>query len=252
MSRVDVDLRPTNPVTAMRPFAVELHADSELTPPSRKHFNLGHVVIRRAISAPITLPLGILILISKEFARLSSQGKYGYRRFDALHTICRPPHESRVHLRAIGSCVGLLFAVNAAAADPAYVGRWKVNDDKTEWGLAFAFSQAATGELRFTQGDVTYVVRFDGKDYPHPLGGVVSWRQLDARRWETRMTKDGKVIGDAIYTLSEDGETLTSAPPVGLQGSTSAFRRTSGERTGLDGAWSHKTVNAGILQIDVA
>ena len=60
------------------------------------------------------------------------------------------------------------------------------------------------------------------------------------------------MIGGAIYTLSEDGETLTSAPPAGLQGSTSVFRRTSSERTGLDGEWSHKTVNAAILEIEVA
>jgi hypothetical protein len=95
--------------------------------------------------------------------------------------------------------------------------------------------------LRFTQGDVGYLIRLDGKDYPHPLGGVVSWRQLDARRWETRMTKDGKVTGDAIYTLSEDGETLTSAPPAGLQGSTAAFQRMQGQlrRQGLS-AFRHR------------
>src|SRR4051812_42626793 len=150
------------------------------------------------------------------------------------------------------TCLSLLVTCAVTAADPPYVGRWKVNQDKSDYGPAFAFSRSATGELRFTQGDVNYVVRLDGNEYPHPLGGVVSWRQLDPRRWETRMTKDGKLIGGAIYTLSEDGDTLTSAPPAGLQGSPSVFRRTSGERTGLDGAWSHKTVNAAILQIDVA
>ena len=69
------------------------------------------------------------------------------------------------------TCIGLLAVDSATAAEPPYVGRWKVNEDKTDYGPAFAFTRTDSGELRFTQGDHGYIIRFDGKDYPHPLGG---------------------------------------------------------------------------------
>ena len=52
-------------------------------------------------------------------------------------------------------CIGLLFSAVLVAADPPYVGRWKVNEDKTDYGLAFTFSRSESGELRLTQGDLS-------------------------------------------------------------------------------------------------
>ena len=146
-------------------------------------------------------------------------------------------------------CVGFLFSTVLVAADSPYAGRWKVNEDKTDYGLAFSFSQESA-ELRFTEGDRSYIVRFDGKDYPHPLGGVVRWVRIDDRSWETTLTQDGKVIGNAIYQLSDDGQTLTTRPKTG-PGSTIAYRRTSGDQ-GLVGAWHVKTGSVSILEIEVA
>jgi hypothetical protein len=147
-------------------------------------------------------------------------------------------------------CLGLLFSAIVVAADPPYAGRWKVNEDKTDYGLAFTFSRTESAELRLTEGDRSYIVRFDGKDYPHPLGGLVRWVQIDERSWETTLTQNGKVIGNAIYRLSDDGQTLTTRPKTG-QGSTIAYRRTSGEQ-GLVGAWNIKTASVSVLELEVA
>ncbi|MET0212350.1 MAG: hypothetical protein ABW292_05085, partial [Vicinamibacterales bacterium] len=150
----------------------------------------------------------------------------------------------------VAGCVGLLFSAVLVAADPPYVGRWKVNEDKTETGPAFTFSRSESGEWRLTQGDLSQIVRFDGKDYPHPFGGLVRWVRIDDRSWETTYSQNGKVIGNAIYQLSDDGETLTTRPKSG-RGETSVFRRTSGEPQGLVGAWRSATP-ASILEISVA
>lgn len=148
-------------------------------------------------------------------------------------------------------CVGLLFSTVLVAADPPYAGRWKVNEDKTDYGPAFNFAPAESGDLRFTEGDRSYIVRFDGKAYPHPLGGLVRWIRIDDRSWETTLTQNGKVIGNAIYRLSDDGQTLTTRPKNG-PGSTIVYRRTSGAPHGLVGAWSVKTASVSILEIEVA
>ena len=148
-------------------------------------------------------------------------------------------------------CVGLLFSTVLVAADSPYAGRWKVNEDKSDYGPAFNFAREESGALRLTEGDRSYIVRFDGKEYPHPLGGVVRWTRIDDRSWEMTLTQNGNVIGNAIYRLSDDGRTLTTRPKSG-PGSTYVYRRTSGERQGLVGAWSLKTASVSTLELDVA
>jgi hypothetical protein len=133
----------------------------------------------------------------------------------------------------IVGCVGLSCSAVLVAADPPYVGRWKVNEEKSDRGPAFTFATEA-GALRLTEGDRSYIVRFDRKEYPHPLGGLVRWIRIDDRSWETAYTEGGKVLGNAIYRLSDDGQTLTVRRKSGPD-SPAVYRRTSGERQGLAG-----------------
>ena len=154
-------------------------------------------------------------------------------------------------LSSFVGCVGLLFLTALVAADPPYVGRWTVNEDKSDYGPAFNFAREESGALRLTEGDRSYIVRFDGKEYPHPLGGVVRWTRINYRSWEMTLTQNGKVIGNAIYRLSDDGRTLIRRPKSGPS-STLVYRRTSGERQGLVGAWSLKTASITTLEVQVA
>jgi hypothetical protein len=132
--------------------------------------------------------------------------------------------------------VALLTSAVLVAADPPFVGRWKVNKDKTDLGIALTFEPTDSGDLRLLEGGRTTVVRFDGKEYPHPLGGVVRWVRIDERSWQTTYAKDGKVLGDATYRLSDDGRTLARR----MKGDTDStvYRRRSGDPQGLAGAWS--------------
>jgi hypothetical protein len=148
-------------------------------------------------------------------------------------------------------CVGLLLYTVLVAANPPYAGRWKVNEDKSDYGQAFHFARDESGAVRLTEGGRSYIVRFDGKAYPHPLGGIVRWTRLDARSWEMTLTQNGKLIGNAIYRLSDDGRTLTTRPKSG-PGPAYVYRRTSGERQGLVGAWSLKTAPVSTLELAVA
>jgi hypothetical protein len=147
-------------------------------------------------------------------------------------------------------CVGLFCSAVLVAADPPYVGLWRVNEEKSDRGPAFTFTTEA-GALRLIEGDRSYIVRFDGKEYPHPLGGLVRWIRIDDRSWETAYTQDGKLLGNAIYRLSDDGQTLTVRQKNGTE-SPVVYRRTSGERQGLAGVWSLKTASVSTMGIEVA
>jgi hypothetical protein len=151
-------------------------------------------------------------------------------------------------LSALVGGLGVLISTVLVAADAPYAGRWRVNADKSDYGPAFTFAPEESGALRLTQGDRSYIVRFDGKEYPHPLGGLARWTRIDDRTWEFALTQNGKIIGDAIYRLSDDGRTLTRQPKSG-RGDTIVYRRTSGEPEGLVGSWSIKT--APVVEVDL-
>jgi hypothetical protein len=144
----------------------------------------------------------------------------------------------------------LLFSCALLAADPAYVGRWKVNEAKSDRGIALTFEPTDSGDLRLLEGGRTTVVRFDGKEYPHPLGGVVRWVRIDERSWQTTYAKDGKVLGDATYRLSDDGRTLTRQ----MKGDTDStiYRRKTGAPRGLAGSWSFAPGGVSMMTIAVA
>jgi hypothetical protein len=147
--------------------------------------------------------------------------------------------------------IGLLFSTILVAADPPYAGRWQVNAERSDYGPAFTFAPGESGTLRLTQGDRSYLVLFDGREYPHPLGGLARWTKLDDRAWEFALTQNGKIIGNAIYRLSEDGSTLSTQPKSG-PGDTIVYRRTSGEGRGLVGSWSIKTAPVIVMDLRVA
>src|SRR5689334_9541463 len=151
----------------------------------------------------------------------------------------------------IATLLAACMALSSCARDtPPYVGQWRLNEDKTDRGLAFAFAPTASGDLQLTEGGRTYLVRFDGKDYPHPLGGVVRWMRLDDRSWETVYALNGRVVGQASYQLSDDGQRLTTRQKIGDR--TAVYRRRSGERQGLTGEWSLTSASVTTVAIESA
>lgn len=146
--------------------------------------------------------------------------------------------------------VALLMSAVLVAADPPYVGRWEVNGDKTDLGIALTFEPAESGDMRLLEGGRITTVRFDGKEYPHPLGGVSRWTRIDARTFETVYSQNGKVLGEVIYQLSDDAQTLTRRS----KGATEAtpYRRRSGAPQGLAGAWSLTAAAVPPVVIEVA
>lgn len=156
----------------------------------------------------------------------------------------------RTTSRVIG-CMGVLLTTVLAAADPPYFGRWKVNVEKSDYGTAFTFARDEAGALRLTEGDRSYVVRFDGKEYPHPLGGAVWWTQLDARSWEIKLTQNRTIVADEVYRLSNDGRTITVRPSSG-RGSMRVYRRTSGDSHSLIGTWTLQGASDSTLELAAA
>jgi hypothetical protein len=104
----------------------------------------------------------------------------------------------------------LAAAVSLTAADLPWVGQWKINVAKSNFGEeTTTYADVGAGEIEVTFEGRTWKFKMDGKDYADPLGGTSAWRQMDASSWETVNKLKGKVLSTEVSRLSADGKTLT-------------------------------------------
>jgi hypothetical protein len=83
------------------------------------------------------------------------------------------------------ACCGLAAAAALAAADASYVGKWKMNVAKSDFGdTTITFAQAPSGGMQMTVDGQSYAFKTDGADYDGMFGSKMSWRATDAGAWE--------------------------------------------------------------------
>lgn len=135
--------------------------------------------------------------------------------------------------------------VAVAAADRPYVGTWKMNPAKSDFGeTTIAYEQLPSGEMQATMEGQSYKFRMDGKQYPGPFGSMIAWKALSPNSWESTFEINGRLISTDTLTLSTDGKSLTvhskgTKPNGEPLDNTAVLQRTSGG-TGLEGKWKTK------------
>jgi hypothetical protein len=143
----------------------------------------------------------------------------------------------------------MALATVVAAADLPYVGKWKMNPAKSDFGeTTTTFEQLPSGEMQMTGGGQSYKFKVDGKDYPAFFGTTASWKSLSPASWETTTKLNGKVLTTDTLTLSADGKTLTTnstgTKPNGEKiNDTAVSERVSGT-SGLAGKWKTKNMKS--------
>jgi len=152
-----------------------------------------------------------------------------------------------MHLK--NAALTLILASSAMAADAPYVGKWKLNADKSDYAsTTLTYTQLPGGEMQCTVDAQSYKFKMDGKDYPDPFGDIAAWKAIDANTWETTWKTNGKVISTDTVKLSSDGKTLTvestgTKPNGDKMDDTTVFRRLSGG-PGLAGQWKTEKVSS--------
>ncbi len=143
---------------------------------------------------------------------------------------------------------GLCAAPLALAADDSFVGKWKMNPEKSQFnGLTYKVEEAGSDQYKFVFGDDTETITL-GKDHLTKYGDT--WLiTKNGNAWKWIWKRNGKVTSDATWTVSEDGATSayvsTETRP---DGSTShdetKLKRTAGT-SGLAGTWESTDIKIG-------
>ncbi|MEO6971058.1 MAG: hypothetical protein ABI217_09215 [Chthoniobacterales bacterium] len=164
-----------------------------------------------------------------------------------------------IHPRILVSFALLsLFSASALGADDSFVGKWKLNPDKSQFnGLQYKIEDAGSGQYRFIFGDDVETLTLDGKGHVTKYGDTWSIKATGPSSWESVNKRDGKVTAKSKWTISEDGQTFTTMDenmrPDGSTGkSESTLKRTDGA-SGLAGSWESASVKIlSPLTIEVA
>lgn len=146
-------------------------------------------------------------------------------------------------MRLINVGSSLILAVaTLAAADAPYVGKWKLNPAKTDFGsTTITYAQLPASEMQCTVDGQAFKFKMDGKDYPDPFGDTAAWKSVDAHTWQTTWKVNGKVVSSDSVKVSPDDRTLTiestgTKPNGEKMDDTSTYQRVSGG-PGLTGKW---------------
>jgi hypothetical protein len=122
--------------------------------------------------------------------------------------------------------VGVVVGGGTAFAGENWVGAWKVNAAKSEFGssalrtesLKFEATPAGiklTADGTDAQGKplhTGYTSKFDGKDVPwdgNPFADMACPKKIDDNSYENTWKKGGKAVATAKIVVSRDGKTLT-------------------------------------------
>jgi len=140
-----------------------------------------------------------------------------------------------------------LMTATLCAADDPFCGKWKLNMKKSTFtGEQTKIEDLGGNKYKWTNGDDSDIIAFDGTDQPVQYGRTISMTPAGPNSWKMVIKKDGRVLSTMTHTVSDDGKTQTiKGTATRPDGSTSDFdvtlKRISGG-PGIAGTWEDADV----------
>jgi hypothetical protein len=146
--------------------------------------------------------------------------------------------------------LGLSAASLALATDDSFVGKWKLNPEKSQFsGLTYKVEDAGNNKYKFVFGDNVETMSLDGKPTMTKYGNTWSITKSSPNTWKWTRKRDGKVISDATWTVSDDGATSSYVNDDTRPDGTTSHDETKMKRTagtsGLVGTWESTEIKIG-------
>ena len=153
-------------------------------------------------------------------------------------------------MRVVSTFLALLIAASIAgraeqAPATGYFGTWTCDPARSDLGPAQFTIAERNGRWTFADDvlKTTYTFQFDGRGYETPDDSTATWTARSADAWDVAYEVKGKNVATERFTLSSDGQVITSLYVFGGTKPVEAtFTRSPAERSGLSGTWRGKFV----------
>ena len=151
-------------------------------------------------------------------------------------------------------CV-LAVSVGLQAADPAFIGKWKFNQAKSQMtGDTVTIGPAANGMMQFASQGFSYTFKVDGKPYPTPDGGTTAWKETSPTVWDVVNHLNGRQSSTYHLVLTGDNLAVSGKmmkPEGGSMDFTAKYKRVSGG-PGFAGKWMSTEVQMPMTSMEIA
>jgi hypothetical protein len=154
----------------------------------------------------------------------------------------------------------LLLAVATAtttlqAADGSFVGKWKLNPEKSTTHDQMKVTSAGTNRYAFDFGGGPEFIVVNGTDQPGLEGSTLAVSVEAPRVWKVVRKQNGRMQISAIWTLSPDGKSLrddfTGYPSNGSSFTIHYIYTPLGGASGFAATWDSTSEKLGVVEIQV-
>jgi hypothetical protein len=135
-----------------------------------------------------------------------------------------------------------LLTANSRAADDPFIGKWKLNPEKSTLTDEMKVEHVSGNKYAFDLGGGTpETIVVDGTDQPGIFGTTLAVTAEGPNNWKVVRKKNGRTLVTGIWTLSADGKTLhdnftANRPDGSISSLDYVYTRTAGT-TGFPGTW---------------
>ena len=141
------------------------------------------------------------------------------------------------------------------AANGSFVGKWKLNPEKSTMHDQMKVTSAGTNRYAFDFGGGAEFILANGTDQPGLEGTTLAVTAEAPRIWRVVRKKNGRMEISAIWTLSPDGNSLrddfTGYPSNGSSFTIHYIYTPIGGASGFSATWDSTSEKAGQVEIEV-
>ncbi len=141
------------------------------------------------------------------------------------------------------------------AANSTFVGKWKLNPEKSTMHDQMKVTSAGTNRYAFDFGGGPEFIVVNGTDQPGLEGSTLAVTAEGPRVWRVVRKKNGHMQISAIWTLSPDGHSLrddfTGYPDHGSSFTIHYIYTPIGGASGFAATWDSTSEKAGGVEIEV-
>src|ERR1700678_2912403 len=141
------------------------------------------------------------------------------------------------------------------AADVSFVGKWKLNPEKSTMHDQMKVTSAGTNRYAFDFGGGPEFIVANGTDQPGLEGTTLAVTAEAPRVWRVVRKKDGRMQISAIWTLSANGNSLrddfTGYPSNGSSFTIHYIYTPIGGASGFAAVWDSTSEKPGRVEIEV-
>ena len=150
------------------------------------------------------------------------------------------------HFLATLAWVCLLAGALWASDDP-FCGKWKLNMEKSKFtGEQIQIQNLGNNKYKWTVGDVSDTIVYDGTDQPVHFGRTISMSPEGKNAWKMVVKKDDRILSTMTHALSDDGKTQTikgsETKPDGTKSDFDVVWKKVSGTSGWAGTWEEKDV----------